>query len=61
MDDIAIKLGRMDGDRMKRYTENLQFYNGKQWPARQVRGEKQLTINYSKALVDKVSSYLMAC
>ncbi len=60
MDDIAIKLGRMDSDRMKRYTENLQFYNGKQWQARATRGEKQLTINYSKALVDKVSSYLMA-
>lgn len=60
MDDIAIKLGRMDSDRMRRYTTNLQFYNGKQWQARATRGEKQLTINYSKALVDKVSSYLMA-
>ncbi len=60
MNDIAFKLQRMDGDRMRRYTTNLQFYNGKQWTARQTRGEKQLTVNYAKALVDKVSSYLMA-
>ena len=60
MNDIVFKLPRMDGDRMRRYTENLQFYNGKQWTARQARGEKQLTVNYAKALVDKMSSYLMA-
>lgn len=58
--DLAAQLARMDRDRMRRYTENLAFYNGEQWRQRATRGEKHLTVNYAKALVDKVSSYLMA-
>lgn len=45
---------------MRRYTENLAFYNGEQWPRRATRGEKHLTFNYAKALVDKTTSYLMS-
>ena len=58
--DLAAQLARIDRDRMRRYTENLAFYNGEQWQQRATRGEKHLTVNYAKALVDKVSSYLMA-
>jgi len=62
MNNITLpqQLARMDRDRMNRYSENLIFYNGEQWPQRSTRGERHLTINYAKALVDKVSSYLMA-
>jgi len=45
---------------MRRYTENLAFHNGEQWPRRATRGEKHLTFNYAKALVDKTTSYLMS-
>lgn len=58
--NIVEQLARMDRDRMRRYTENLTFYNGEQWQRRATRGEKHLTVNYAKALVDKLSSYLMA-
>jgi hypothetical protein len=50
----------MDRDRIRRYGENLAFYNGEQWPSRATRGEKHLTFNYAKALVDKTTSYLMS-
>ena len=62
MNNITLpqQLARMDRDRMNRYSENLAFYNGEQWSQRSLRGERHLTINYAKALVDKVSSYLMA-
>jgi len=62
MNNITLpqQLARMDRDRMNRYSENLAFYNGEQWLRRSARVERHLTINYAKALVDKVSSYLMA-
>lgn len=59
-ENILSQLTRIDRDRMRRYTQNLAFYNGEQWQQRATRGEKHLTVNYAKALVDKVSSYLMA-
>jgi len=49
----------MDEERRRRYRENLAFYEGRQWPGRQRRGERRLTFNYAKALVDKVTSYLL--
>ncbi|MDY6918023.1 MAG: phage portal protein [Chloroflexota bacterium] len=54
------QLARTDRDRMKRYAGSLAFYNGAQWPARATRGEKHLTFNYAKAIVDKTTSYLMS-
>ncbi len=57
---IPQQLARMDRDRMRRYNENLAFYNGEQWQSRATRGEKHLTFNYAKALVDKTTSYLMS-
>ena len=52
-------LRRMDEDRLRRYRENLAFYEGKQWTGRARRGERRLTFNYAKAFVDKVTSYLL--
>jgi hypothetical protein len=49
----------MDEDRMRCYRDNLAFYGGSQWPGRARRGERRLTFNYAKALVDKVTSYLL--
>jgi hypothetical protein len=51
-------LNQQDTDRLKRYRELLDFYRGKQWQERAVRGEKHLTLNYAKAVIDKVTSYL---
>jgi hypothetical protein len=49
----------MDEDRLRRYRDNLAFYSGSQWEGRARRGERRLTFNYAKALVDKVTSYLL--
>ena len=56
---LPVALRRMDEDRMRRYRDNLAFYNGVQWEGRARRGERRLTFNYAKALVDKVTSYLL--
>ena len=56
---LPLALERMDEDRLRRYRQNLAFYRGDQWPARARRGERRLTFNYAKALVDKVTSYLL--
>ncbi|MCC7363962.1 MAG: phage portal protein [Dehalococcoidia bacterium] len=49
----------MDEERMRRYRENLDFYEGRHWPGRSRRGERRLTFNYGKAFADKVTSYLL--
>jgi hypothetical protein len=49
----------MDPDRLKAYRENLDFYNGVQWPGQPRRRERRLTFNYAKVFADKVTSYLM--
>lgn len=53
-------LNRMDLDRLKTYRENLDFYNGIQWPGNPRRRERRLTFNYAKVFVDKVTSYMMS-
>jgi hypothetical protein len=53
-------LRNLDADRMRRYRENLAFYEGNQWPGRARRGERRLTFNYARAFVDKVTSYLLS-
>lgn len=52
-------LRRMDEDRLRRYRENLAFYEGQQWEGRARRSERRLTFNYAKAFCDKVTSYLL--
>jgi len=57
---LPAQLAQRDRDRLKGYSEMLDFYHGKHWEGRAVRGEKRLTFNYVKTLVDKVTSYLMS-
>jgi hypothetical protein len=57
---IPQQIARMDSDRLRAYRENLDFYNGLQWPGRARRGERRITVNYAKAFVEKVTSYLMS-
>ena len=56
---LPVALRRLDEARMRRYRDNLAFYGGQQWEGRARRGERRLTFNYAKALVDKVTSYLL--
>ncbi len=56
---LPARLRRMDEERMRRYRENLDFYEGRQWVGRARRGERRLTFNYAKAFADKVTSYLL--
>ena len=51
------QLARLDTARLTAYRQNLDFYQGKQWP--QVSRNRQLVFNYAKASIDKVTSYLM--
>ncbi len=51
-------LARQDTERIRRYREMLDFYRGYQWSDRAARGEKHLTLNYARAIIDKITSYL---
>ena len=57
---IPTQLAQRDRDRLRGYTELLDFYHGVHWTGRAIRGEKRLTFNYAKTLVDKITSYLMS-
>lgn len=48
-----------DGARWSRYQRYLDFYNGKQWDSRPRPGERRLTVNYARAFVHKLASYLL--
>lgn len=58
------QITRMDADRMRRYADNLAFYNGDQWPPTTrlttASTQRRLVFNYAKAIVDKTTSYLMS-
>ena len=54
------ELARLDVDRLRGYKELLDFYHGQQWEGYAKRGEKRLTFNYAKVVIDKVTSYLMS-
>ncbi|MGH2533195.1 MAG: phage portal protein [Thermomicrobiales bacterium] len=47
-----------DRERYARYLEAIVFYEGDQWLARRRRGETRLTVNYARALIRKVASYV---
>ena len=55
-----MQLNQRDMDRLKQYRELLDFYHGRQWPGYASRGEKHLTFNYAKVVIDKITSYLMS-
>ena len=54
------EIARMDEERLRRYRANLDFYHGRQWVGQARRRERRLTFNYARAIVDKVTSYLMS-
>jgi len=54
------QLTRRDLGRLRSYKELLDFYNGVHWEGYARRGEKRLTFNYAKVVIDKVTSYLMS-
>ena len=53
-------LSRLDLDRIKRYTQLLDFYHGTHWEGTPRRRERRLTFNYAKVFIDKLTSYLMS-
>ena len=55
---LADWLDGQDVERMQRYRQMLDFYEGAQWTRRPRAGETQLTINYARALVRKAASYV---
>jgi len=57
---IPTQLARQDIDRLKKYKELLDFYYGQHWEGYAKRGEKRLTFNYTKVVIDKATSYLMS-
>jgi hypothetical protein len=57
---LPLQLRQLDHDRRARYRENLAFYQGRHWAGRPRRGERRLTFNYARAVVDKVTGYLLA-
>ena len=54
------QLSRLDLARLNAYRDNLDFYQGMQWPERQRRRERRLTFNHAKAVIDKSASYVMS-
>ena len=59
-DFTPMQLNHRDLDRLRRYKELLDFYHGRHWLGRASRGEKQLTFNYAKVVIDKITSYIMS-
>ena len=57
---LTQQVAQMDLDRLRSYWENLDFYTGVQWQGTARRGERRLTFNYARVLVEKHTSYLMA-
>jgi len=54
------ELSRRDAERIRGYRALLDFYHGTQWEGKEKWGEKHLTFNYTKVVIDKVTSYLMS-
>lgn len=52
------RLARMDGDRLRAYRENLDFYEGRQWPSS--TRARTLTFNYGRTLIEKTASYVVS-
>lgn len=57
---IPSQLNNRDIDRLRGYKELLSFYHGRHWQGYAWRGEKRLTFNYTKVVIDKITSYLMS-
>lgn len=57
---LTAQLARADRARLEHYQEMLRFYQGDQWPQRPRPQERQLTFNYARVVVEKITSYLMS-
>ena len=56
-DPLPQQLAQRDSERLRRYQQHLDFYQGRQWPG--AARQRRLTFNYAKVVIDKVTSYLM--
>ena len=56
---LPAHLRQLDAARLRRYRENLAFFRGDQWATNPRRNERRLTLNYARAFVEKVTSYLL--
>lgn len=53
------QMSQRDSDRLRRYRENLDFYEGRQWTDVR-RRDRRLTFNYARAVIEKAASYTMS-
>ena len=56
--NLPQQVARRDAERLRAYGENLNFFTGGQWRGRPRRGERRLTFNYVRVLLEKVTSYM---
>jgi hypothetical protein len=56
----AQALAALDHDRLARYRQYLDFYQGNQWDRPPRPGETRLTVNYARALVRKLASFVFS-
>ena len=56
--NLPQQVARRDAERIRAYGENLSFFTGGQWQGRPRRGERRLTFNYVRVLLEKVTSYM---
>src|SRR5438094_10527197 len=54
---LAARLRSRDGERLRRYRDLLDFYEGTHFASSR-RGRTNLTVNYARAVVDKGVSFL---
>lgn len=54
------QLGQRDSERSRRYRENLDFFEGKQWADPRRWRDRRLTFNYARAVIEKTASYTMS-
>ncbi|MBI4494777.1 MAG: phage portal protein [Chloroflexi bacterium] len=60
VDATSSALRLRDAERLRRYREYQDFYEGKHWPGQSGQGQRtRLVLNYARAIVDKGASYLL--
>lgn len=57
--DVPPQLAKLDVERRTAYDQNLRFYQGQQWDGHPGKGERRVTLNYTKAFVKKTVAYLL--
>jgi len=62
MSELSVprQLAKLDTERLAAYKSNLTFYNGSQWPPARGRRVRRVVVNYVRAVVEKVTSYVMS-